>query len=143
MGGLVVRCSIVIPVYGQAALTQQCLDVLLAENYASVDAEIIVVDDCSPDDTPQMLEQYGGRITYLRHETNTGFSTACNDGAAAATGDVLVFLNNDTLPQPGWLDALAGYAHSHPHVDVVGAKLLFPDDTVQHAGVVFDQTGFA
>jgi hypothetical protein len=47
-----------------------------------------------------------------------------------------VFLNNDTIPQPGWLDALVRYKESHPHVGAVGSKLLYPNDTIQHAGTV-------
>jgi hypothetical protein len=62
---------------------------------------------------------------------------SCNDGAAGADCDYLVFLNNDTLPHAGWLDALVDYADAHPEVGAVGAKMLFPDGTVQHAGLVF------
>jgi GT2 family glycosyltransferase len=73
----------------------------------------------------------------VRHEQNVGFAGACNDGAAVATGEWLVFLNNDTLPQPGWLDALLRYASSRERIGLVGSKLLFPNGTIQHAGVVF------
>jgi hypothetical protein len=50
-----------------------------------------------------------------------------------------VFLNNDVVPKAGWLDALVRYAESHPKAAAVGSKLLFPDGTVQHAGVVICQ----
>jgi GT2 family glycosyltransferase len=55
-----------------------------------------------------------------------------------AEGRLLAFLNNDTLPARGWLDALARTADEHPGTGIVGALLLWPDNTVQHAGVVFD-----
>lgn len=130
-------CSLVIPVHNRAALTQQCLDALLESPAESADAEIVVVDDASTDSTPETLAAYGDSIRVVRHEWTAGFGTSCNDGAAAASGDWLVLLNNDTVPQPGWLDALLAYAAPRERLGMVGAKLLFPSDTVQHAGVVF------
>jgi GT2 family glycosyltransferase len=132
------RCSIVIPVYNLAAVTRRCLDHLLAEPAAAVDREIIVVDDASRDTTAALLASYGNRIRVVTHAQNAGFAVACNDGAAIAEGRDLVFLNNDTVPLPGWLDALAGYADAHPRAAVVGAKLLYPDSTIQHAGMAID-----
>jgi len=132
----VTSCSLVIPVYNRAALTRQCLDTLLASPAATADVEIVVVDDGSSDSTAEVLAAHADRVRVVRHERNMGFGPACNDGAARATGDWLVFLNNDTIPQPGWLDALLAYADRHEGVGFVGAKLLFPNDTIQHAGVV-------
>lgn len=127
-------CSVVIPVHNRAALTRQCLDALRSVSPA---AEIVVVDDASSDSTPEMLAEHADQVRVVRHERNTGFATACNDGVAAATGEWIVLLNNDTIPQPGWLDALLGYASARERIGLVGAKLLFPNDTIQHAGVVF------
>ena len=65
------------------------------------------------------------------------FSAACNSGASAATGELLLFLNNDIeIIEDDWLEELVRWAQ-RPHVGVVGAKLLYPDRTIQHAGVVF------
>jgi GT2 family glycosyltransferase len=133
-------CSIVIPVHGRAGLTRQCLDTILQAPPA-VDFELIVVDDASRDETPRLLEAYGEHVRAVRLESNAGFAGACNAGAAAAAGELLVFLNNDTLPVAGWLDALVGYAAEHPEAGIVGAKLLFPNETIQHAGVVICQDG--
>jgi GT2 family glycosyltransferase/SAM-dependent methyltransferase len=134
------RCSIIIPVHNHAALTRQCLDTLLGAPAMSAGVEIIVVDDASNDTTRELLAGYGNRIRTVRHATNTGFGRACNDGAAiASASDYLVFLNNDTIPGDGWLDALVRHADTHPAAAVVGAKLLFPNGTIQHAGVVICQ----
>jgi GT2 family glycosyltransferase len=133
-------CSIVIPVHGRSGLTGQCLDAVLAEP-PDVSFELIVVDDASPDDTPQLLERYGERVRTVRLDDNRGFAGACNAGAAAATGELLVFLNNDTIPVAGWLDTLVAYAEENPQAGIVGAKLLFPNETIQHAGVVVCQDG--
>jgi GT2 family glycosyltransferase len=130
-------CSIVIPVYNRAALTRRCLDALLASPPEEAEPEIVVVDDGSSDSTSQLLADYGDHVRVVRHERNVGFAAACNDGVEAASGEWLVFLNNDTIPQPGWLDALLRYAHGRDRLGLVGAKLLFPNGSIQHAGVVF------
>jgi GT2 family glycosyltransferase len=129
------RCSIIIPVYNNAALTRRCLDALLG-TAAQASFEVVVVDDASTDATRRLLAGYGGRIRTVRQQANKGFSAACNAGAAVASGEYLVFLNSDVLPEADWLDALVRYAESHPRAAAVGSKLLFPDGTIQHAGVV-------
>ena len=133
------KCSVVIPVYNKANLTRQCVDTLLAQPSASCPFEVIVVDDGSRDSTPRMLAGYGDRIRVVTHATNKAFATSCNDGAAAARGEYLVFLNNDTIPFVGWLDALVRHAEAHPRAGLVGSKLLFPDGTIQHAGMAVCQ----
>jgi GT2 family glycosyltransferase len=135
-----IRCSIVIPVHNRAALTGQCLEALRAEP-PGVSCETIVVDDASTDSTAKLLRSHGESIRVLSRESNGGFASACNDGAAAAGGDYLVFLNNDTIPKAGWLDTLVSYASEHADAAVIGAKLLFPNEMVQHAGVVICQDG--
>jgi GT2 family glycosyltransferase len=132
------RCSIVIPVHNRASLTRQCLETLLGDSEVRQDAEIVVVDDGSADETTSLLDGFG-EITVLRHESATGFATACNDGAAAGRTALIVFLNNDTIPTPGWLGALLGYADAHPEAAAIGAKLLFPNDTIQHAGMTIGE----
>src|SRR5262245_32739230 len=136
------RCSIIVPVHDHAAVTRQCLNVLRARPPKTVTHEIIVVDDGSRDLTADLLASYGDEIRVVTHPTNLGFAAACNDGPAVASGELLVFLNNDTLALVGWLDALARYADSHPGAAVVGSKLIFPDNTIQHAGVVMCQDGY-
>jgi len=139
------RASIVIPVHNGWTLTRTCLDALAGQDLGT-DTEIIVVDDASTDETRHRLadrlrqaEARGPRLTVVTHLINTGFAGACNDGAARAGGTYLVFLNNDTVPEPGWLEALVNHADEHPAAAAVGAKLLYPDGTVQHAGVVIGQ----
>ena len=134
------RCSIIVPVHGRAGLTRQCLDTIL-EQAPAVPFELIVVDDASKDETPRLLESYGDRIKAVRLDANQGFAGACNAGAEAARGELLVFLNNDTIPVAGWLDSLVDHVDAHPAAGIVGAKLLFPNETIQHAGVVICQDG--
>jgi GT2 family glycosyltransferase len=135
------RCSIIIPVHNRSMLTQQCLDVLLTERRAGIDCEIIVVDDASSDTTQQLLDKYAAHIHTVTHTQNAGFAAACNSGAASASGRYLIFLNNDTIPTSGWIEALIAYIQDHPTAAVVGSKLIFPNRTIQHAGVVVCQDG--
>ena len=131
------RASIVIPVYNQATYTLACLRAL-AEHPPAMACEIIVVDDGSADETSAWMPQIGG-LRYHRRATNGGFIAACNDGAALAKGDYLVLLNNDTVPQPGWLDALLSTFDTEAGVGLAGAQLVYPDGRLQEAGgVVFD-----
>ncbi|MGN6512878.1 MAG: glycosyltransferase [Lysobacteraceae bacterium] len=128
--------SIVIPVFDQFAHTLACLRALAAHPPAAA-FEVVVVDDGSRDATVDALPRVAG-LRYHRRAANGGFIAACNDGARLARGKVLVFLNNDTVPQPGWLDALLATFDRHPDAGVVGAQLLYPDGRLQEAGgVVF------
>jgi len=134
------RCSIIIPVHNWASVTRQCLETVFAVSSPTHEIEVVVVDDASTDTTPEMLASFGDRITVVRHTTNTGFGVACNDGVAAArASEYVILLNNDTVPQPGWLQALIEDSEAHPGTAVVGSQLLFPNATIQHAGVVICQ----
>ena len=131
-------CSIIIPVWNNLSLTTQCLTAL-AEVTQGVSYEVIIVDNHSTDDTPAFLAGLGGDVTVITNQENLGFAKACNQGAQAAKGEYLVFLNNDTIPQAGWLSALVDEVKAHSDVAVVGSKLLYEDGTIQHAGVAFSR----
>lgn len=130
------RCSVVIPVYNRARLTRECLDRLLASSETK-DQELIVVDDCSQDETPALLASYGSKIRVVRHPVNQGYGQGINDGTAVASSPYVIHLNNDTVPVAGWLDALIRYADAHPRAGAVSSKLLNLDGGVQHVGIVF------
>lgn len=133
--------SIVIPVHNHVGQTLACLR-SLAEHPPKTPVEIIVCDDGSSDATQTWLAQIGG-LRYHRRAENGGFIAACNDGAALARGNHLVFLNNDTIPQPGWLDALLATFTDHPEAGLVGAKLIYPSGRLQEAGGVVFSDGSA
>jgi GT2 family glycosyltransferase/tetratricopeptide (TPR) repeat protein len=131
-------CSIIIPVFNKVELTQQCLT-HLAEVTTETSYEVIVVDNDSSDGTAEFLASLRGDIQVITNHANLGFAKACNQGAAVAKGKYLVYLNNDTIPQLGWLSPLVEEVESYEDVAVVGSKLLYPDNTIQHAGVVFSR----
>jgi GT2 family glycosyltransferase len=132
-------CSVIVPVYNHAALTRRCLTTLLDARPTASDFELVVVDDASEDETPTTLADFGDRIKVVRRNENGGFARACNAGAEAASARFIVFLNNDIEPGEGWLEALLGYAAQRPEAAVVGARLLYANGTVQHAGIVITQ----
>ena len=135
--------SIVIPVYGQAGYTLNCLHSLLAHR-ARAACEIVVVDDASPDASAEVIERLGvAGLRSLRLAVNGGFIAACNAGVAAARGRFVVLLNNDTRVVAGWLDALVDSFAHHPRAGLVGSKLLYPSGTLQEAGGIVWRDGSA
>ena len=136
------QVSIIIPVHNQVLHTFSCLQSLLEQSSAAPTLEIIVVDDHSEMETQDMLQQISG-IRVLRQHGERGFVHACNLGAAPARGEYLVFLNNDTAVQAGWLAALLAIFERHADAGLVGARLIYPDGRLQAAGGVLWRDGSA
>jgi GT2 family glycosyltransferase/ubiquinone/menaquinone biosynthesis C-methylase UbiE len=131
--------SVIIPVFNKVEYTRNCLAQLQDTLPPNFRGEVIVVDDASTDETPSVVEEFArrdARIKLLRNEENLGFIRSCNRAAEAASGEVLVFLNNDTLPQPGWLPPLLKVLQDYADAGAVGGKLIYPDGTLQEAGGV-------
>jgi GT2 family glycosyltransferase len=114
------HASIVVVTHDNLALTRLCLESVLASTDPVY--ELVVIDNDSQDGTRSYLLTLARRAAHVRvllNESNPGFPAACNQGLAAARGDVLVLLNNDTIVAPGWLDRLAGRLDD-PKVGLVG-----------------------
>jgi len=124
--------SVIVPVYNEVNLSLQCL-ASLAQVTSRYSFEIIVIDDGSRDATREKLEKIPG-IRYLRNGQNMGFIRSCNRAAADARGEFLVFLNNDTVIQDGWLDHLVDTFQIEPQTGLVGSKLIYPNGRLQEAG---------
>lgn len=132
--------SIVIPVWNRAPFTRRCLEAV-ARTVDPAQTEVIVVDNGSTDETAALLRQPPLPLRVVTNTSNLGFARACNQGAHASRGRLLVFLNNDTEPEPGWLEALRASA-AEPGVGLVGARLLYPATRrVQHAGIGLNPDG--
>jgi GT2 family glycosyltransferase/tetratricopeptide (TPR) repeat protein len=95
--------SVVIPVWNEWNFTRACLDTLRPT--LGIRDEVIVVDNGSEDYTSQGLKQFPW-IKVITNDTNRGFGIACNQGAAAASNEIVIFLNNDTLLPSRWIDGL-------------------------------------
>ncbi|MBQ3059450.1 MAG: glycosyltransferase family 2 protein [Desulfovibrio sp.] len=139
-----VESSIIIPVFNQWELTRACLKAL-AETTQGRAVEVIVIDNASSDVTPEACpflgkQLFGDAFRYVRCTTNRNFGPASNMGAAMARGQYLIFLNNDTVPQPGWYAPLIKDFARYPNIAATGPLLLYPaaepfGHTVQHLGV--------
>ncbi|MGB7569039.1 MAG: glycosyltransferase [Chitinivibrionales bacterium] len=128
--------SIIIPVCDLLYYTRQCIESIFSATPEEL-FELMVVDNGSAPSMQEYLNTQAHRVTCITNKTNLGFARACNQGAEAAQGDYLVFLNNDTIVRPGWLEELLKTAASGPAAGLAGSKLLFPNNTVQHCGIVF------
>jgi O-antigen biosynthesis protein len=137
-----VDVSIVIPVFNHWRETLSCLESIV-KHTGGPSYEVVVVDDGSSDETPELLKKIEGLFA-IRNDQTLGFIGSCNRGAAAARGDFLVFLSNDTAVTPGWLEALARTFRTIPGTGLAGAKLIYPDGRLQEAGSVIwrDGTGW-
>ena len=136
-----VAVSIVIPVYNQFSFTYNCLR-SIRKNTGDVSYEILVADDCSKDFTSD-LEKIAPGITVIHNEENLGFLRNCNHAASKARGKYILFLNNDTQVQPGWLEPLVKLLEEHADIGMTGSKLVYPDGHLQEAGGIYWKDGSA
>lgn len=126
------RLSVIIPTWNGAALLPDCLDALAAES-ADIH-EIIAVDNGSTDGSAELIADRYAHVHLFRNAQNLGFAQACNTGMRAATGDVLVLLNQDTRVESGWAAALQT-AFGRSDAGIIGCKILSAADrSLQHAG---------
>ena len=139
--------AIIIPTRNHAGLLATCVDSIREKSdYPAEKLGFVIIDNGS--DEPNALELLDRLarepgVTLLRDPAPFNYARLNNIAAAAATAEILVFLNNDTeVCDPAWLRALAGWTAT-PGIGVVGPKLLYPDHTIQHAGVVLGIGGVA
>jgi O-antigen biosynthesis protein len=133
--------SILIPTRDKRELLEKCIDTIL-EKTDYTNYEIIILDnDSSEPETFKYFRQISDQARTLGCPGPFNFSAINNRGVAAARGDLLLFLNNDTeVISPHWMRALIEQAQ-RPEVGAVGAKLLFRDGRIQHAGVILGIDG--
>ncbi len=126
------QVSIILPVYNQFDYTWRCLK-SIAVATMGLSFEVIVMDDCSGDETSTLPQRVSG-LRYFRQEKNKHYLRNCSQGAQAARGKYLYFLNNDTELTPGAIYALLQTFIDFPEAGAVGSKLIYPDGTLQEVG---------
>ena len=122
------KVSIIIPHWNGIEILSECLDSLTQTEYS--DKEIIVVDNASTDGSPDWVNINYPSVKLIENDQNYAYAGGCNRGADAATGDYLIFLNNDTIQDPKWIDPLVDFLDLNPDVAAVQPKILnFFDQT--------------
>jgi GT2 family glycosyltransferase len=117
------RISVVVCTFNGSKTLSECLEGLLRLEYP--DFEVIVVNDGSVDSTAKIADSYGYRVITTE---NRGLASARNTGLAAATGDIVAYIDDDAYPDPHWLRYLAATFTSTQHVGVGGPNIGPPDD---------------
>ena len=121
------KVSIIVPTYNRARLLQITLESVLAQTYPNI--EVIVVDNASTDETPDLMKQYEGRVRYIRKPVNKGMTDSYNMGWQAATGDLLMFLDSDDVIEPRMIELEVAYLATHPEADFVYTRFYNIDES--------------
>ena len=132
------KVTLLIPTRNAYKLVRTCVESILAKttypNY-----EVVILNNQSDD--PETLAYFAslkeqGKATILDYNEPFNFSAVNNFGVAHTDGDIIGLINNDIeVITPGWLEEMVGHA-LRPEIGAVGAKLYYPDDTIQHGGVI-------
>ncbi len=135
------RVSVILPTVGARGLVEAALRDL-RERTDWPDLEVLCVTNLPAGEVPALRTRLAGRADRLLEAPGPfNWSRLNNLAARAATGELLLFLNDDVgVLEPGWLAALAAQAQ-RPEVGVAGAQLLYPDGSLQHAGLFFGPDG--
>ena len=135
--------SVIIPNWNGCQLLRRCISALIAQTFS--DFEIIVVDNGSQDGSVQWLETQASHVHVIRNSTNLGFAVANNQGIRASSASLIATLNNDAVPAPDWLEALAQAADRAGRVGMFASKILLcePEGHMDSAGMEVDRAGVA
>lgn len=136
------RLSVIIVNWNARRYLERCLESLQAQSYA--DLELIVVDNGSTDGSVEMLRQRFAEVIVLAERENLGFAEGGNRGIQASSGEWICLLNNDTVVEPGWAQAMADAAARAPaECGMLQSLLLYLErpDTINSTGIVLNEDG--
>lgn len=137
--------SILVPLYGRIDFLEQQLAQFAHDPHFQHTDLIYILDspelaDRLRDNAPALAQLYGVPFRIVTLKQNAGYAGANNMGASVAIGRHLLLLNSDVLPdKPGWLEKMVNFYDSTPKIGAVGPKLLYEDDSLQHAGMYFSR----
>jgi len=118
----VARLSVITVAYNSVEMIGECIRSVLAES-ARIDLEMIVVDNASQDGTPDLIRRSFPDAKLVAQPENRGFAAGNNAGIAAASGEIFILLNPDTIVQPGALDNMARFLADHSQVGIAGPRV--------------------
>lgn len=131
-----VTVDVVVPVFGNWALTHACLESLARQ---TIPHHVIVVDDASPDDTLTRLATDFPAVEVVALDVNGGFAAACNHGLRRSTADIVILVNNDVEAEPAMLEHLVE-PFADAHIGSASPLLLRPDGRIDALGIAADVT---
>lgn len=135
------KVNIVIGCWNALKYVKMCLKGI-EENTVYPNYRVIIVNDASTEKgLKEYLDSLPSKYKVVHNKKNLGYGQALNVGMRKTRGKYVLFLNVDTIPQVGWLWELVKVAENDKKVGVVGAKLLYPNGTIQHAGCYFPLCG--
>ena len=114
--------SIVIPHWNNVDILSECLESISATNFDNF--ETIVVDNASSDNSVSWVRSNYPNVKLIENDKNYGYAGGCNIGAEAASGDYLIFLNNDTVQEKDWISNLIKTINSDDKIAAVQPKIL-------------------
>lgn len=139
------QASIIIPSKNRAALLEQVLDAILKQDYQREQFEVIVIDNGSTDDTHAKVMSFKDQFVNLEYiyDDEPGQLTGRHHGAAVSKNAILIFIDDDIVPSPTWLEAIMNAFKNNPDIDLVGSKSLplfeeKPPDWLRHFWTVCD-----
>ena len=127
------KVSIIIPVYNKVDYTFRCLQSIAKNVQTTTAIEVLVMNDCSTDETEELLSQVKG-LVLVNNTENLGFLHNCNKGVSLAKGEYIYYLNNDTEIKPNCIESLLEVFANNEGVGAVGSKLMYPIGALQEAG---------
>lgn len=130
--------TVVIPVWNGEAVLAECLTAV-CNTSSSLLHELICVDNGSQDGSRQLITSKFPQARLISQPTNLGFAGGVNAGLRAASGNILVLLNQDCVVQPGWLDTLCQAVEQNSALGIVGGQILNADGSVNHAGAILQR----
>lgn len=139
--------SIIVPNFNGVRYLPTLFAALSSQSYSHF--KLLVIDDVSSDGSLQWLEDsgkdFGLRLQVISSRHNTGFAATCNKGISAANSNWIVLLNNDTQPEPHWLESLLEATMSDDRIGMVSSKMLFAHNPqiINSAGIALDWMGIA
>lgn len=138
--------SLIIPLYKETGFIRSQLMAFAIDPYLRDHCEIVYVldDPLMATDVASFLEGYTFAFPFdlklVTLDRNGGYAMANNMGVSRAEGDIVILMNSDVIPdRPGWIEQAQAKLSSLPAFSVIGPKLLYADDSLQHAGMYFYQ----
>jgi len=140
MGGSV---AVIIVTWNGISYLRECLPAVLAQDYPRF--EVVVVDNGSTDGSVEWIREHCPEVHVLQNPTNFGFSLANNQGIRSTDSDYVVTLNNDAIPEMGWLQSLVDAVETTSDVGMIASQICFYDrpNLLDSAGIEVDVLGVA